>query len=117
MYLTNTRPYICFAVHTLSQFLTYSRNVHLIVANHILTYLRGTIDYGLKYEVNQKINMECYVDSDWVGNAIDRNRNSGCCFSMGSCVITWFSMKQSRVALSIAEAEYVTTCLASCEAV
>ena len=55
MYLTNTRPYICFAVNTLSQFLIDPRHVHLIVAKHILRYLRGTIDYGLKYEVNQKI--------------------------------------------------------------
>ena len=55
MYLTNTRPNICFVVNTLSQFLTDPRQVHLIVAKHILRYLRGTIDYGLKYEVNQEI--------------------------------------------------------------
>ena len=48
MYLTNTRPNICFAVNTLSQFLTNSRNVHLIAAKHILRYLRGTVDYRLK---------------------------------------------------------------------
>ena len=52
MYLTNTRPDIFFAVNTLSQFLKYSRNVHLIAAKHILRYVRGTIDYGIKYEVN-----------------------------------------------------------------
>ena len=46
MYLTNTRPDIFFTVNTLSQFLTYPRHVHLIVAKHILRYLRGTIDYG-----------------------------------------------------------------------
>ena len=40
MYLTNTRPYICFAVNTLSQFLTDPRHVHLIVARHILRYLK-----------------------------------------------------------------------------
>ena len=54
MYLTNTRPDICFAVKTLSHFLTDPRNVHLIAAKHILRYLRGTIDYGLKYDANQK---------------------------------------------------------------
>ena len=52
MYLTNTRADIYFAVNTLSQFLTDLRNVHLIAAKHILRYLRGTIDYGLKYDVN-----------------------------------------------------------------
>ena len=39
------------------------------------------------------------------------------CFSMGSGVISWFSNKQSYVALSTAEAEYVIVCSASCEAV
>ena len=48
MYLTNTRPDICFVVNTLSQFLIDPRHVHLIGAKHILRYLRGTVDYGLK---------------------------------------------------------------------
>ena len=84
---------------------------------HILRYLKGTIDYGLKYDANQKIHLEGYVDSDWVDSAIDGKSTSVCCFSMGSGVISWFSRKQSCVALSTAEAEYVTACSASCEAV
>ena len=48
MYLTNTRPDIFFDVNTL-------RHVHLMVAKHAVRYLKGTVDYGLKYEVNQKI--------------------------------------------------------------
>ena len=106
----NMRPDICFVVNTL-------RHVHLMVAKHAVRYLKGIVDYGLKYEANQKTNLEGYVDSYWVGSAINRKSNSGCCFSMGSCVISWFSKKQSYVALSIAKAEYVTACLASCEAV
>ena len=89
----------------------------MIVAKHILRYLRGTIDYGLKYEANHKINLEGYVDSDSAGSAINRKSTSGCCFSMGSCVISCFSRKQYCVALSITKAEYVAACLASCEAV
>ena len=93
MYLTNTRPYICFAMNTLSQYLIDPRHVHLTTAKHIPRYLKGIIDYGLKYEVNQKINLEGYVDLDWAGSAIDRKSTSGCCFSMGSGVISWFSRK------------------------
>ena len=52
MYLMNTRPDIFFVVNTLSQFLTDLIHVHLIAAKHILRYLRGTIDYGLKHEAN-----------------------------------------------------------------
>ena len=103
MYLTNTRPDIHFVVNTL-------RHVHLMVAKNAVRYLKGTVEYRLKYEVNQKINLEFYVDSDWVGSAIDRKSTSGCFFSMGSGVISWFSRKQYCVELSKDEAEYVATC-------
>ena len=81
------------------------RHVHLIAAKHILRYLKGTIDYGLKYEANQKINLKGYVDPDGEGNANDRKSTLGCCFSMGSGVISWFCRKQLCVALSIAKSE------------
>ena len=81
MYLTNTRTDICFVVNTL-------RHVHLIAVNHILRYLKGTVDYGLKYEMNQNINLKEYVDLDWTSSVIDRKNTSECCFSMGSGVIS-----------------------------
>ena len=93
IYLTNKRPDICFVVNTLSQFLTDLSKVHVFVAKHILRYLNGTIDYGLKYDANQKVNLQGYVDSNWVGSALDRKSTSGCCFSIGSGVISWFSRK------------------------
>ena len=64
-----------------------------------------------------RINLEGYVDSNWAGSSVDRKSTSGCCFSLGSGVISWFSRKQSCVALSTAEEEYVPTCSASCEVV
>ena len=72
MYLTNMIPDICFAVNTLSQFLIDPRCVHLIDTNHVLRYLKGTIEYGLKYDTNQKINLEGYVDSNWAMPLIGR---------------------------------------------
>ena len=57
MYLTNTRTDIFFAVNTL-------RHVHLMILKHAMGFLNGIVDYGLKYEANQKINLEGYVDSD-----------------------------------------------------
>ena len=59
-----------------------------MVAKHAVKYRKGTVEYGLKYEANKKINLEGYVDSDWEGSAIDRKSTSGCCFSMGSGVIS-----------------------------
>ena len=49
MYLTNTRPYICFIVNTLSQYLVETRHVHLVAAKHVMRYLKGMIDYGISY--------------------------------------------------------------------
>ena len=54
MYLKKeTRYLLC--CELISHFLMDLRHVHLIVAKHILRYMKGTVDYGLKYEVNQKI--------------------------------------------------------------
>ena len=78
------------------------RHAHL-VAKHAMRYLKGIVEYGLKYEANKKTNLEGYVDSDWAGSAIDRKSTSGCCFSMRSCVISWFSRKESFMALRTAE--------------
>ena len=64
MYLTNTRQDICFAVNTLSQFLTDPRHAYLVV-KHAVRYLKGTVEYGLKYDTNQKTILHGYVDSDW----------------------------------------------------
>ena len=63
----------------------------LMVAKHAVRYLKGKVDYGLKYEVNQKINLEGYEDSYWVGNSIDKKSTLRCYFSMGSSVLSWFA--------------------------
>ena len=55
-------------VNNLSQFLKNPKHVHLIDVKHILRYMKGMTDYGLKYDVNQKFNLEGYVDSDWAGH-------------------------------------------------
>jgi hypothetical protein len=47
MYLTNTRPDICFVVNTLSHHLEFPRQVHLVATKHVLRYLKGTLDHGL----------------------------------------------------------------------
>ena len=72
MYLTNTRPDICFAVNTLSQFMMEPRRVHWIAAKHILRYLKGTVEYGLKYRSNHEVNLKGYIDAVWVGSVTDR---------------------------------------------
>ena len=76
-----------------------------------MRYLKGTIDFGLYYILYG------YIDVDWAGSVSDRKSTSGGCFCLGSAMISWFSKKQSNVALSTAEAEYIAACSASCEAI
>jgi hypothetical protein len=49
MYLVNTWPNICFAVNTLSQFMVDPRQEHWVATKHVLRYLRGIMEYGLRY--------------------------------------------------------------------
>ena len=49
MHLTNTRPNICFVVNTLSQYMVNPKHIHLVGAKHVMRYLKGTLDYGLRY--------------------------------------------------------------------
>jgi hypothetical protein len=117
MYLVNTRPDLCFVVNSLSQFMVEPRRVHWVAAKHVLRYLKGTVDYGLNYERGDGVRLIGYTDSDWAGCVSDRKSTSGCCFGLGSTVVSWFSRKQKSVALSSAEAEYMAASQASCEAI
>jgi hypothetical protein len=117
MYLTNTRLDICFAVNTLSQYLVEPKHVHLVVAKHVMKYLKDTLDYGLYYIGDHEFKMYSYTDSDWARSASDKNSTLGCCFSLGSAMTSWQSKKQSNITLSATEVEYIVACSASCEAI
>ena len=80
MYLTNTRPDICFALNTLSQYLVQPRRVHLVTAKHVMRYLKGTIDFGLYYDGSHEYRLYGYKDADWDGSILDRKSTLGRCF-------------------------------------
>jgi hypothetical protein len=104
-------------MNTLSHFLVEPRHVHLVAAKHVMRYLKGTIDYGLSYVGDHDFTLSGYTDADWAGIVSNRKRTSGCCFSLGSSMISWQTRKQSSIALSTVEAEYIVACSASCEAI
>ena len=98
MYLVHTRSYICYTMNALSQFMSNPKHIHWVVAKHVLRYVRGTIIYGLMYTSSSGVLLSGYVDSDWVGSAVDRKSTSGYCFSMGSAMISWSNKKQGSIA-------------------
>jgi hypothetical protein len=104
MYLVNTRPTICFSMNTLSQFQVEPIHEHWMASKHVLRYIRGTINYGLRYTASSDIQLHGFTDSDWVGSAEDRRSTSGMCFSLGSAVISWGRRKHNSVALSTIKA-------------
>ncbi|KAF2353263.1 Reverse transcriptase RNA-dependent DNA polymerase [Trinorchestia longiramus] len=57
------------------------------------------------------------LDADWAGDRSDRKSTSGYCFTSSNSVIIWRSVKQSCVALSTTEAEYVALAGAAQEAI
>jgi hypothetical protein len=117
VYLTNTRSDICFVVNTLSQYLVETRRVHLVATNHVMRYLKGTLDYGIFYTGYCDFRLYGYTDSDWVGSASNKKNTSGWCFILGSSMTSWKIRKQSIISLSMTEEEYIAACSASCEAI
>ena len=84
----------------------------------ILRYLNGTQQFGLLYKANTSSDeIAGFFDSDWAGDVGDRKSTSGYAFLLGGAAISWKSTKQTTVALSIAEAEYIALFSASQEAI
>jgi hypothetical protein len=104
-----------FCSEHLESVLVEPRRVHLVAAKHVMRYLKGTMDYGIIYDGDHNFTLSGYTDADWAGSVADRKSTSGCCFTLGSTMISWQSRKQSSIALSTTEAEYIAVCSASCE--
>jgi hypothetical protein len=117
MYLVNTIPDICYVVSALSQFMSQMRQTHWIAAKHVLRCPRGTIGHGLRYTSSIDMRSQGYTDSDWAGSTVDRKSTSGCCFTLRSAMVSWCSRKQTYVALSTVEAEYIALSVAFREVV
>ena len=91
MYLVNTRPNMSFVVNTLSQFMVEPRRVHWVAAKHVLRYLARIMVYGLDYKRSGGVSLVGFMDSYWAGSVTNRKSTSGCCFTLGSTVVLWFS--------------------------
>jgi hypothetical protein len=91
--------------------------IHYGAAKRILRYIQGTIKFGIMYERNVEPKLFGFCDSDWGGSVDDLKSTSGYTFTLGTGVFSWASNKQKSVALSTAEAEYVSASTATSQAV
>ena len=111
----STRPDISVAVGMLSQFMQSPSQTHWTAVKRVLRYIKGTLDYGLKFSYSDNFVLYGYSDSDWAGCVMSRKSTSGHVFRIGECTVSWRSKKQPVVALSSTEAEYVALCEAAQE--
>ncbi|MCO5609368.1 hypothetical protein L7F22_063594 [Adiantum nelumboides] len=101
-----TRPDISMAVSRLSRHLEKPTFAHWNAGKRLLRYLKRTSQFGLRY-VGCQTEVQCYVDADWAGDIVTRKSTTGVVVTMGNVAILWSSTRQSCVALSTAEAEYM----------
>ncbi|GJW23958.1 putative ribonuclease H-like domain-containing protein, partial [Tanacetum coccineum] len=112
MYVTASRPDIMFAVCACSRFQVTPKTSHLSAVKRIFRYLKGKPKLGLWYPRESSFDLESYSDSDYAGANLDRKSTTGGCQFLGRRLITWQCKKQTIVATSTTEAEYVAA--ASC---
>ena len=111
-----TRPDICYAIGIVSPYQSNLGLAHWIAVKHILKYLRRTRNYMLIYS-GVDLNPIGYTDSDFMSNKDSRKSTSGSVLTLSGGAVVWRSVKQSSIADSTMEAEYIAACEAAKEAV
>ncbi|GJR03173.1 putative ribonuclease H-like domain-containing protein [Tanacetum coccineum] len=109
MYLTASRPDIMFAVCACARFQVTPKVSHLHAMKRIFRYLKGQPKLGLWYPRDSPFYLEAFSDSDYAGASLDRKSTIGSCQFLGKRLISWQCNKQTIVANSTTEAEYVAT--------
>jgi hypothetical protein len=113
-----TRPDITYATGQVSKFMSKPIKEHWTAAKRILRYLKGAMAMQIKYgRHDEGLELVGYADSDWTGDTSDRKSTSGYMFMLEGGLVSWRSKKQQVVALSTAEAEYISLAEACQEAV
>jgi len=79
----------------------------MLAVKRIFKYLSGTINLGLWFPKFTSFDMLNYSDADFAGGKDDRKSTSGTCHFLGHSLVSWFSKKQTSVALSTTEAGYI----------
>jgi hypothetical protein len=101
-----TRPDLAQSIQQISQFAQKPTVTHLKAAKQGLRYLNGTANKGITYDGNKGLQLECWCDANWGGEE-GRESVSGFVFTLAGGAVSYSSKKQSSVALSSTESEYM----------
>nr|GEY94125.1 hypothetical protein [Tanacetum cinerariifolium] len=88
------------------------KTLHLHVVKRIFRYLKRQPKLGLWYPRESAFDLEAYSDSEYAGANLDRKSTTGGFQFLGRRLVSWQCKKQTIVATSTIEAEYVAA--ASC---
>nr|GEW04753.1 retrovirus-related Pol polyprotein from transposon TNT 1-94 [Tanacetum cinerariifolium] len=99
---------VMFSVCLCAHFQEAPKTSHLKAVKHIFRYIKGTTHLRLWYPKGTGIEIVVYADSDHVGDYVDQKSISGICTFVRYCWKSWFSKKQTALAISTTEAEYVS---------
>lgn len=105
-----TRPDISFAVSSLSRYMQNPGKGHWSAVKRVFKYLNGTIGARLEFSREPTAEFEgCfgYCDADWANHSDTRRSITGSVFMFQGGPVVWQNKKQSSVALSTTEAEYM----------
>ncbi|GKE56755.1 hypothetical protein Tco_1495940 [Tanacetum coccineum] len=108
LYLTASRPDIMFSVYLCARFQEDPKTSHLESVKRIFRYIKITTHLGLWYPKGTNIETVVYFDSDHAGDYVDQKSNSGICTFVGCCLTSWFSKKQTALAISTTEGKYIS---------
>ena len=114
---TATRPDIAAAVSILSTFMSDPSKEHWTGIKRLLRYIKGTLNFGLKFRAHGDEELYGYSDANWAGDVDTRRSTSGYVFKIADSTISWSSRTQATVAKSTTEAEYVSLSQATQEAI
>ena len=104
----STRPDLSVSVSMLASYVSNPTDQHWNALKKVLRYCKGTMTDGLVLGGNHKTAILVgYSDSDWSACLDTRRSRSGYTFFLGSGCISHQSKKQTTVALSTCEAEYL----------
>ena len=118
LYLSSwCRPDIAFAVCNIAKYTTQPTDQHWKAVKHILRYLAGTVNYGLLYRRDNPIECYGYSDADFAEDLDDRKSTSGYIFKIGGAPVIRKCCKQSCVALTTTESEYMALSSAAQESI
>lgn len=104
---TLTRPDVAFAQSLYGRFNANPAQEHMDGINQEMAYLAATATWGIQYRQQEHLELVGYVDADWQGCSDTRRSTTGYVFMLAGGAIDWKSNRQTSVAMSTCEAEYI----------